>query len=111
MSIFGIKREPSVDKRKQAEMSSEARAKWEQPVRKLRAKQALESLKRRRKEEELERKREMMSTEASFYKAKAERKEAKERAGRRWGALPTFKVKVKKKKQGRKLNSKRRIGL
>ncbi len=90
MAIFGIKRSKVKD---------------------IRRKRTLETLKQRRELEERERKRQTMLSEGAYYKAKAERKEAKERAGRRWGALPTIKVKVRKKKQSKKLNGKRRIGL
>ncbi len=90
MAIFGIRRSKVKD---------------------IRAKRTRETLKQRSELEQRERKRQTLLSEGAFYKAKAERKEAKARASRRWGALPTFKVKIKKKKQSKKLNRKRRIGL
>lgn len=90
MGIFGISRENVGD------------------IKKKRIKTAL---KRKRGERELKEKTEKAKAETAYYKVRAERKEAKERAAHRLPALPTFRVKVKKKKQGRKLSSKSRIRL
>lgn len=97
MAIFGVKREKVKD---------------------IRRKRTLETLKERKQEAEAKRKREALGrkaekakAEASYYKAKAERKRAKREAGFQWPILPTAKVKIRKKKQGKKLSSKRRIGL
>ncbi len=90
MSIFGISREKVGD---------------------IKRKRTKESLKRKKGERELKEKTEKAKAEASYYKARAERKEAKERAAHRLPALPTFRVKVKKKRQGKPLSRKKRIGL
>jgi len=81
-------------------------------VKAIRAKRTRETLKQRRDIEKREQKRQKLLSERDFFKAKAEKKEAKARASRQWGALPTIKSKkVRKKKGGKALNQKRRIGL
>ena len=97
MAIFGIKREEVKD---------------------IRRKRTLETLKERQKEakekrklEEIERKRRRLAAEGSLYKEKAKKKEAKRGSGFQWPILSAPRVKIKKKRQGRKLSSKKRIGL
>lgn len=97
MSIFGIKREEVKD---------------------IRRKRTLETLKERKREEaekkrlaEMRAKKEKILTQGSLYEARARKKQAKRSAGFQWPILSTKKVKIRKKKQGRKLSSKRRIGL
>jgi len=88
-------------------------------------KQTLEALKRHKKErqeeqrrqneqkrlEMIERKRTMLQAESSYYEAKARKKRAKKSASFQFPRISAPQIKVKKKKQGRKLNGKRRIGL
>jgi hypothetical protein len=88
--IFGIRREKVGD------------------IKKKRTKQ---TLKQKSHVKKLERRKELYSKQAEVYEAKARRKQAKTRAAKEWPSLPVFKVKVKKRKQGRKLSRKRRIGL
>lgn len=97
MAIFGIKREN---------------------VQELRRKRTLETLKQRKKEAEQKRKlaaekakEQRFSAEGAVYEAKARRKKAKREASFQWPILPTKKIKIKKKKQGKKLRSKSRIRL
>lgn len=97
MAIFGIKRKD---------------------VPKLRAKRAKETLQERRaeaqakrKQAEMKRKQDKLLAEGAVYEAKARKKQAKREAGFQWPILPTKKVKIRKKKQGKKLSSKSRIKL
>ena len=80
-------------------------------VKDIRRKETLETLKRRKKEKQLAQKTEMAKAETSYYKAKAERKRAKKEAGFQFPVISTPSVKVRKKRQGRKLSSKSRIKL
>lgn len=80
-------------------------------VKELRRQETLETLKRKKKEKELKEKTEKAKAEASYYKAQAERKKAKASASKRWPALPTPRVKIRKKRQGKPLSRKKRIGL
>lgn len=74
--------------------------------------------KEKRKEEQqkkelakLEAKRQRLLAEGAVYEAKARRKQAKREAGFQWPILPTKKVKIRKKRQGKKLSGKSRIKL
>lgn len=80
-------------------MASEKRAKWDQPVQKLKRKRTEESLKRKRTEESLRRKTEKARLEVAYYAAKSERKQAKRKAG-------FFYQPSGKKKKGKKLSKK-----
>ena len=87
-------------------------------VKDIRAQETRELLQRRKKDEErrhkvevAESKRRLVEAERDYYQAKAEKKEAKKRASFQWPQVSTPRVKVRKKKQGRKLSSRSRIGL
>ncbi len=80
-------------------------------VKELRRKETLEALKRGKEERELRRKTEKAKAESAYYKVKAESKKRKKEASFQWTALPRARVKVGKKKQGRRLSSKSRIRL
>lgn len=90
MSIFGIKRSK---------------------VKELRRKQELETLKSRKSEKELAERTRKAKSEAGYYKAKSEKQKAKKSASFQWPEVSSPRVKVRKKKQGRKLSQKGRIGL
>ena len=90
MSIFGISRKD---------------------VPKLKRKRSLETLKERKGSEERQKKRKKLLEESSVLEAKARKKRAKEASSYKWPVLRDVTPKIKKKKQGRKLSQKRRIGL
>lgn len=119
MSIFGIKRRRAgFDTRRKAELSSFGQAKLEQPIRELRRKQALETLARKKREREQKKREDELAKRAKLYKAqtevfraKAERRKAKREAAFKFPILPTAKIKIKKKKQGKKLSQKGKVRL
>lgn len=97
MSIFGVKREN---------------------VQEMRRKQTLQTLKERKREakeqkrlEEMERRKKKLLAEGSLYEAKARRKTAKKKASFQWPGVKMPKVQLRKKRQGRRLSKRRRIGL
>lgn len=95
--FYGSKKELAEERLERMRDAKEQRHKEEQEKKKL---------------AELERKRQRIGAEASLYEAKAKKKKAQRASGFQWPILPTKKkVKVRKKKQGRKLSKKRRIGL
>jgi len=63
-----------------------------------------------RKEDELKRKMRLEQAEAGYYEAKKRKMKAKKQSSR-WQPLPTKTVKVKRKKQGKRLSSGSRIRL
>ncbi len=85
MGIFGIKREKVKD---------------------IRRERARETLKLRKEERELKQKTERVKADTAYYQAKAARKKAKRASSFKWPA-----IRVRKKKQGRKLSRKGRIRL
>ena len=97
MAIFGIKREEVKDIRRKRALAT------------LKRKQREE--KEKRKLEEIERKRRRLAAEGSLYEERARKKEAKRGAGFQWPILSTPRVKIRKKRQGRKLSQKKRIRL
>lgn len=120
MGIFGIKRKRfEADTRQTRYMPSSARARWEQPVKEKRRKQAQEALAQKKREQEQKKREEKLAKRAKLYKAqtevfkaKAERRKAKREAAFKYPILPTAKkVKIKRKKQGKKLSGKKKIGL
>lgn len=133
MGIFGIKRsrdadwEPSYKKevRKEGDKTVveykpglRRVGRLNEPVKKLRRKKALKELKQRKKEEkteqkirELGRRTKKKKAETSYYQAKAEKKRAKRKASFQWKPIPTPEVRIRKKKQGKKLSRKKRITL
>ncbi len=80
-------------------------------VKEIRRKEAKKTLKRRKTEEKLKQKIESERLKTTYYKAKAERKRAKRESGFQFPILPTKKVKIRKRKQGKKLSRKSRIRL
>ena len=97
MAIFGIKREEVKDIRRKRTLKT------------LKERQREE--KEKRKLEEIERKRRRLAAEGSLYEAKAKKKKAKRTSGFQWPILSTPKIKIRKKRQGRKLSQKKRIRL
>ena len=87
-------------------------------VKDIRAQETRELLQRRKKDEErrhkvevAESKRRLVEAERDYYQAKAEKKEAKRKSSFQWSPFAVPRVKVRKKKQGRKLSSRSRIKL
>jgi len=119
MGIFGRKRRPSEEiEWEYTGSGARMKRKIDEPVKKLRRKETLETLKRRKREEaeerkmaKLKQKTQLMSTKAGYYEAKARKKKVKREASFQWPVLQTKRVKVRKKKQGRKLSRKGRIRL
>lgn len=121
MGIFGIKRKPVEQQEWEPTKSGSGMrrvGKKDEPVRKLRRKETLRSLKSKKKERKLERKLEkisrktrLMESKAGYMEQKARRKKAQKRASFQWKPVPTPKIKLGKKRQGKPLTRKKRITL